>query len=125
MTGDQAAELRQQKYNATVAYLDRPQSDLMIVRVRPDFPRPVHKPGQYCTLGLGFWEPRVPGCQPETLTEAQQGQLIRRAYSISCSILDGDNKLLDLDRTDWLEFYIVLMRDSGTAEAPALTPRLF
>lgn len=124
MTGD-VAELRRKKYNATVADLQMPQTDLMIVRVRPDFPRPVHKPGQYCTLGLGFWEPRVPECQPETLTAAQQEQLVRRAYSISSSVLDGQNKLLDLERTDWLEFYIVLMRQSESTEAPALTPRLF
>jgi ferredoxin--NADP+ reductase len=125
MTGDQLAELRQKKYNATVAYLHRPQSDLMIVRVRPDFPRPVHKPGQYCTLGLGFWEPRVPDCQPEALKPGQEEQVIQRAYSISCSVLDGDHQLLDIAATDWLEFYIVLMRDSGADEAPALTPRLF
>jgi ferredoxin--NADP+ reductase len=125
MTDDQAADLRQKKYNATVAYLHKPQADLMIVRVRPDFPRPVHKPGQYCTLGLGFWEPRVPDCQPETLNPGQEEQLVQRAYSISCSVLDGDHQLLDIPNTDWLEFYIVLMRQSGTAEAPALTPRLF
>ena len=125
MTGEQMVELRRKKYNATVAELNRPQSELMILRIRPDFPRPVHKPGQYCTLGLGFWEPRVPESQPETVTDAHKDQLVRRAYSISCSILDGDKNLLDLAKTDWLEFYIVLMRQSGTEEAPALTPRLF
>src|SRR5436190_14527 len=76
MTDDQKAELRQKKYNATVVYLDRPQADLMIVRVRPDFGRPVHKPGQYSTLGMGYWEPRAPECQAETLTVTQEEQLI-------------------------------------------------
>jgi ferredoxin--NADP+ reductase len=125
MTDARVAELRQQKYNATAVWLHKPQSDLMIVRVRSDFPRPAHKPGQYCTLGLGYWEPRVPDCQPETVTAAQQEQLVRRAYSISCSVLDEQHRLLDVAATDWLEFYIVLMRQSGTDEAPALTPRLF
>src|SRR5438876_4608166 len=119
MTDEQVAELRRKKYNATAVYLQKPQADLMIVRVRPDFGRPVHKPGQYCTLGLGYWEPRTPDCQPETLTVTQEEQLIRRAYSISCSVVDADGKLLRLDNTDWLEFYIVLMRQSGTGEAPA------
>src|SRR5215831_5927065 len=51
--------------------------------------------------------------------------MARRAYSISCSVLDDDGSLLDLDRTDWLEFYIVLVRETGRPQAPALTPRLF
>jgi ferredoxin--NADP+ reductase len=67
MTPDQIADLRRQKYNATVVHLRKPNPDLMIVRVRPDFPRPLHKPGQYALLGLGFWEPRFPGSQEENL----------------------------------------------------------
>jgi ferredoxin--NADP+ reductase len=97
----------------------------MIVRVRPDFPRPVHKPGQYCTLGMGNWEPRFPGCQEEALSDADEKRLARRAYSISCSVLGGNGELEDIDRTDWLEFYIVLVRDSEKEKPPALTPRLF
>ena len=53
------------EYNGTVAYLKKLHSDLMVIRVKPDFPRPVHKPGQYCSLGLGNWESRTKGCQLE------------------------------------------------------------
>ncbi len=67
MTPDELAELRRRYYNATVAAVRAAHSDLMTVRIRPDFTLPVHKPGQYSTLGLGDWEPRVGGCQPETL----------------------------------------------------------
>src|SRR5262249_48180386 len=57
---------------------------------------------------------------------ADEKKLARRSYSISCPILDdGHTGLLDVERTDWLEFYIVLVRDTDTPEAPALTPRLF
>jgi len=120
-----AAEARRKSYNATVVWLRRPHPDLMILRVRPDFPRPPHKPGQYSTLGLGYWEPRFPGCQEETLLLGDEAKLTRRAYSISCSVLGDTGQLEDIERTDWLEFYIVLVRDSEKDRAPALTPRLF
>src|SRR5436305_150417 len=58
MTPDQIAELRRKKYNATVVRLAKSQTDLMMIRVRPDFPLPAHQPGQYTSLGLGYWEPR-------------------------------------------------------------------
>src|SRR5258708_6015303 len=99
MTPEEIAALKREQYNAQVVYLRKKNPDLMILRVKTDFPRPVHKPGQYSTLGLGFWEPRHPGCQPETLQDA--------------------------DHTDWLEFYIVLVRESDREKPPALTPRLF
>ena len=88
MTPDEIAALRQKSYNATVEYQRRPNPELMIVRVRPDFALPAHKPGQYSTLGLGNWEPRVPGCQEEHISEADEQRLVRRAYSIGCSVLD-------------------------------------
>jgi len=126
MTPEQVAELRQQRYNATVVGLRKTHSDLLIMRVRPDFVRPPHKPGQYSTLGLGYWEPRIPGCQEEILPPGDEAKLARRSYSIGCSVLDDNNNLLDLDRTDWLEFYVVLVRETENPQkAPALTPRLF
>src|SRR5438105_4993340 len=125
MTPEELAELRRKRYNATVVYLRKVHSDLMILRVRPDFPRPPHKPGQYSTLGLGFWEPRFPGCQDETLALGDESKLVRRAYSISCSVLDVKGQLEDIEHTDWLEFYVVLVRDSEKEQPPALTPRLF
>ena len=63
MTPEMASELRAARYNATVVSLQKVHPDLMILRVRPDFPRPEYKPGQYTSLGLGYWEPRFPGCQ--------------------------------------------------------------
>jgi ferredoxin/flavodoxin---NADP+ reductase len=120
-----AAELRQKWYNSTIVWLRKTHSDLMVVRVRPDYRRPPHKPGQYATLGLGNWEPRFPGCQEETLLPADEMKLTRRAYSISCSVLDDSGKLEDIEQTDWLEFYVVLVRDSEKEKPPALTPRLF
>jgi ferredoxin--NADP+ reductase len=124
MTPEQIAELRQSKYNATVVKLTKAHSDLMIVRVRPDFVLPVHKPGQYTSLGLGYWEPRHPGCQEEPLQPGDETRLARRAYSISCPILDEAGKLADLEQAGWIEFYIVLVRETEKAP-PALTPRLF
>lgn len=126
MTVDQIAELRRARYNATVVALKRIHSDLMIMRVRPDAPPPLHEPGQYCTLGLGMWEPRFPGCQDEMRKPGDEGRVIRRAYSLSCAVLDDHDRLLDLHNSDWLEFYIVLVRENDNPEkAPALTPRLF
>ena len=81
MTPEQITDLRRQKYNATVLRLLKVHSDLMVLRVRPDFPRPPHKPGQYGVLGLGFWEPRLPGCQEEMLNPGDETKLARRSYS--------------------------------------------
>lgn len=124
MTPEQIAELRREKYNATVVWLRKPNPDLMRVRIRPDKPLMVHKPGQYTSLGLGYWEPRFPGCQDEIVTDVEADRVIRRAYSISHPILDEGGKLLEAGR-DWLEFYIVLVRESDKEKPPALTPRLF
>ncbi|HEY1380286.1 MAG TPA: ferredoxin--NADP reductase [Gemmataceae bacterium] len=126
MTPDEIADLRRRRYNATVASLHKVHSDLMVLRARPDFGRPPHRAGQYCTLGLGMWEPRFPGCQEEVRKPGDEGRVVRRAYSLSCSVLGEDGRLLDLDATDWLEFYIVLVRETeDPARAPGLTPRLF
>src|SRR5450755_1255978 len=124
MTPEQITDLRRQKYNASVVRLHKVHPDLLIMRVRPDFPRPLHKPGQYGVLGLGFWEPRMPGCQEETRLP-DPVKLARRSYSISCSVLDDAGAPLDIPNTDWLEFYVVLVRQTDKGEAPVLTPRLF
>ena len=124
-TPDQVAELRRKRYNGTVTYLRKLHDDLMIVRVRPDFPRPPHLPGQYCTLGLGYWEPRVAGCQEEAIKDEDRRKLVLRAYSLSCSIESAPGRLRDLAEDDWVEFYIVLVRENPDGRVPALTPRLF
>lgn len=125
MLPEQIAELRTKRYNGTVLSVKKSHPDLMIVRVKSDFPRPSHLPGQYCTLGLGNWEPRFPGCQDENLKPEDEAKVTRRAYSISCSMLDGQGQLLDVASTDYLEFYIVLVRENPDGRPPALTPRLF
>jgi ferredoxin/flavodoxin---NADP+ reductase len=124
MTPEECAHLRKKHYNAAVLSIRRAHEDLFIARIRPDFPVPPHKPGQYSTLGLGHWEPRHPGCQEETPKPDDEKKLIRRAYSLSSSILDERHNLLDLPSMNWLEFYIVLVRQAAK-NPPALTPRLF
>ena len=87
MVPEPVAELRRKNYNATVAWLRKVHSDLAVSRSKPDFPVPAHKPGQYTSLGLGYWEPRLPGCQEEELKPDDAAKLARRAYSIGCSVL--------------------------------------
>jgi ferredoxin--NADP+ reductase len=123
MTPDQIAELRRQKYNATIVRMVKPHGDLMILRIRPDFVLQKHKPGQYTVLGLGFWEPRFPGCQDEE-PPPDLTRLARRSYSISCSILEN-GELIDIEQNNWLEFYITLVRIASEVQGPVLTPRLF
>jgi len=125
MTTDEIAQLRQARYNATVVHLHKIHSDLMILRVKPDFPRPAHSPGQYCSLGLGYWEPRVEGCQTEQLKPDEVKKLVLRAYSLSCSVYSSGRELRDTSKDDWVEFYIVLVRENPDGRVPALTPRLF
>lgn len=125
MLPEQIAESRTKRYNGTVLSVKKAHSDLMMIRVKSDFPRPNHLPGQYCTLGLGNWEPRMPGCQDENLKPEDEAKVVRRAYSIGCAILDEQGGLLDIPATDFLEFYIVLVRENLDRRPPALTPRLF
>lgn len=118
------ARLREQHYNATVSRFHLLHDVLAVIHVKPDSPIHSYKPGQYTTLGLGNWEPRVPGCQEEHVEPGHWKKLIKRAYSISCPILSGDGELLRPEDEDFLEFYVVLMRDAEK-RPPALTPRLF
>src|SRR5262245_10169178 len=113
MTPDLINQLRREKYNASIVRLLKPNPNLMLVRVKPDFPLPRHQPGQYTTLGLGIWEPRFPGCQEEeghTLDE--EARLGRRSYSISHPILTDDGQFFP-EQHEWLEFYIVLVRTTS------------
>ncbi len=120
------ATLRSERYNGTIIRLQKVHTDLLILRVQPDFTLPKHLPGQYCSLGLGNWEPRLPGCQEEALPDESESRLVRRPYSLSCSILGEQGELLDLEPANWLEFYVVLVRENPEpAKPPGLTPRLF
>jgi ferredoxin--NADP+ reductase len=125
LTPKEIQELRQKQYNATLVSVKKVQPDLGIFRVKPDYPIPPHKPGQYTTLGLGYWEPRIPGCQEEQLPPGQESKLARRSYSICHPVLNSDGRLFPAGPPEWLEFYVVLVRQTEKPEAPAFTPRLF
>lgn len=114
-------ELRNQHYNATICDLRMPHDHLMIVRVKPDAEVPPFSGGQYTTLGLGSWEERV---DDGPLAELPKPKLVRRAYSISCPMLDSNGNLLANDQIDYLEFYITLVLRPDSDDPP-LTPRLF
>ena len=125
MTAEEIIDLRQRRYNATAVYLHLINPDLMILRVKPDFPRPAHHTGQYCTLGLGYWERRTEACQVETLTgsgpdESGAPGVLDQLLDLRCP-----RQLMKLEDNDWLEFYIVLVRENPDGRVPALTPRLF
>lgn len=115
-------ELRQEHYNATITHFEPTHSDLWVLRVKPDHGDTSHVPGQYASLGLGFWEQRVDEAQDPDLDE-RWAKLIRRSYSISHPIFDEYGYLDRQTGSDELEFYIVLVKPSDE-NVPALTPRL-
>ncbi|MGL6072654.1 MAG: ferredoxin--NADP reductase [Fimbriiglobus sp.] len=125
MTSQEIEDLRKLRYNSTVSYIHKVHSDLMVLRVKPDFPRPNYIAGQYCALGLGNWEQRAEGCQLENLKPEDLSKVVRRSYSISSSIYSAPGKLRDMSEDDFIEFYIVLVRENLDGRVPALTPRLF
>jgi len=115
------AELRDEHYNATIVAFEQRHSDLWVLRVKPDHGDTSHIPGQYASLGLGFWEDRVddyvdPGIDDKWF------KLIRRSYSISHPMFETSGYLAPPD-TEELEFYIVLVQ-SDEDHIAALTPRL-
>ncbi|WP_407652725.1 ferredoxin--NADP reductase [Aporhodopirellula aestuarii] len=119
--------LRERFYNATIIGRIDATEDLAKFRIRPDAPIPKFEPGQYVALGLGNWEPRLIGTQPEDVPINKARKIVRRAYSISCPMLDEHGMLATQDSVDYLEFYITLVRRGATvvSKPPALTPRLF
>jgi ferredoxin--NADP+ reductase len=124
LPAEQIASLRARHYNATLASFDKVHSDLAILRVVPDGGLVPFVAGQYVSLGLGNWEPRVEGIDSETLDAAQRQRLSKRAYSISCSLLDDAGSLRRVQEFPFLEFYVALVRHAAR-RPPALTPRLF
>ena len=116
-------ELRSTHYNSTVVDMVFPHDDLMIVRVQLDEGRLRYEAGQYTVLGLGYWEPRIADTQPEDIDEARLRTVIKRAYSISCGLLDAQGEIVTATDDPVLEFYITLVRQA--VKPPALTPRLF
>jgi ferredoxin--NADP+ reductase len=121
-SAEDVEELRRRHYNATISEVREVHEELRIIRVRPDHPLPPFEAGQYTTLALGYWEPRVE--HREDLDPRRGGRLARRSYSVSSSIVDGDGNLLEPQEA--LEFYVVLVRgEADPRDLPALTPRLF
>jgi ferredoxin--NADP+ reductase len=115
-------ELRDEHYNATITYFEPTHSDLWVLRVKPDNGETSYVPGQYASLGLGYWEERIDDADdPEA--EKRWDKLIRRSYSISSRIFDDYGYLTDENGLDELEFYIVLVPPTSD-NTPALTPRL-
>ncbi len=117
-----AEELREEHYNATITHFEPTHSDLWVLRVRPDHGGTSHVPGQYASLGLGYWEDRIDDAQDPDL-DGKWDKLIRRSYSISSRMFDEHGYLTDDSQNGELEFYIVLVQPSPT-NVPALTPRL-
>ena len=118
----QIEELRTANYNATITYFERSHSDLWVLRVQPDHGDTHHLPGQYASLGLGYWELRIDGARDPGL-EQSWDRLIRRSYSISSPLFDSYGYLFDPCLSPGLEFYVVLVPPAA-ARIPALTPRL-
>ncbi len=115
-------ELRTEHYNATITHFEPTHSDLWVLRVRPDHGETSHLPGQYASLGLGFWEPRIDDAVDRNLDE-RWDKLIRRSYSISSRMFDQHGYLTSEAGLNELEFYIVLVPPTPD-NVPALTPRL-
>ena len=115
-------ELRDEHYNATITKFEPTHSDLWVLRVRPDDGDASHLPGQYASLGLGFWEERVDDATDANIDE-RWDKLIRRSYSISSRIFDEHGYLANDTGGHELEFYIVLVAPTEH-NIPALTPRL-
>jgi len=116
--------LAEKRYNATLTNFKLITPYLAIFHIKPDFPIPEFKAGQFATLGLGSWEKRVSGAQEEL--KIKENFLGRRAYSISTPIFSEDGNIADPANLPYLEFYVTLVLDGKDEEhAPYLTPRLF
>lgn len=118
----QIEELGALHYNAEITFFERAHSDLWVIRVRPDHLDTSHLPGQYATLGLGYWEPRADTAQDPGI-DRHWDRLIRRSYSISSRIFDDQGYLAGVGHDDELEFYVVLVPPAPD-RIPGLTPRL-
>lgn len=123
---DNISLLREKFYNSTVEKRIDINSGLMILRIRPDKPYPHFAAGQYTTLGLGEWEPRVDGVASSwnAADTSPHTPIVRRAYSISCPLLGEQNQLVGCNDLPFIEFYIALI-SRRSDHPPMLTPRLF
>ena len=115
-------DLRAEHYNATITHFEPTHSDLWVLRVKPDRGEISHLPGQYASLGLGYWEERIDDAEDPRLDE-QWEKLVRRSYSISSRMFDDHGYLSGEEGAEELEFYIVLVPPTDD-NVPGLTPRL-
>jgi len=115
-------ELRAEHYNATITHFEPTHSDLWVLRVKPDHGSVSHLPGQYASLGLGYWEERIDDAEDPNLDD-RWDKLVRRSYSISSRIFDDHGYLAGEHGVEELEFYIVLVPPTDD-NVPGLTPRL-
>ncbi|MGB3411002.1 MAG: ferredoxin--NADP reductase [Microthrixaceae bacterium] len=115
-------ELRAEHYNATITYFEPTHSDLWVLRVKPDHGEINHLPGQYASLGLGYWEDRIDDAEDAKIDENWE-KLVRRSYSISSRMFDDYGYLSGEEGAEELEFYIVLVPPTPD-NVPGLTPRL-
>lgn len=119
---DRARDLASTHYNATITSFDTAHNELWRIKLRPDREAIAHQAGQYCSIGLGYWEPRADDAVDDGL-DKKRDKLIRRSYSISSPIFDDHGYLVDGAATGEIELYIVWVQPDGT-RVPALTPRL-
>lgn len=138
VTPDLDRQLAEAYYNATITYFDRVTDELWILGVQPDVGPVSFVPGQYASLGLGFWEPRIDDVIEADLDTCWH-KLVRRSYSISSPIFrraayprgiaDGTDRpgcvddLACCSNLDEIELYAVLV-EPGIDFVPGLTPRL-
>ena len=97
---------------------------MWIFRVEPDDAPLAYQAGQYTTLALGFWEPRIDDLTEE-LDDDQRRKLARRSYSVSSSMVADDGVLLNPAEETAAEFYVVLVQSDWQGTPAVLTPRLF
>ena len=124
LSDEEIESLRTDYYNATISYLHVAHDDLWIIGVEPDDAPLAYQAGQYTTLALGFWEPRIDNLTEE-LDDDQRRKLARRSYSVSSSMLADDGVLLDPADETAAEFYVVLVQSDWQGTPAVLTPRLF
>ena len=119
LSATEVSELSEKHYNAEIIERIDFNENLARFRVRPDAGTPTFEPGQYVTLGLGNWEPRLEGTQPEDVPEKKLRRVSQRAYSISCPMIAADGRLLPVQSVDYLEFYITLVREADSPDKKA------
>ncbi len=109
----------EKQYNAKIKILFK-DHEKMVFRVFPDNGIMLrYLPGQYGSLGLYSDTLRIDGAQKEPQTV----ELIKRAYSLSTSIIER-GKLIDLPSVGYYEYYIDLVT-LPEQTFPRLSARLF